>query len=97
MPPDSLIRAPDLWSQIIASNAPEIIAVLDKIGVDLAEIREALAEVSVVPEAELTDAIDPVRRLRAGNDGRRTLPTSMVVPLGSTKSSQSSSMTSPGN
>lgn len=66
---------PDLWSQIIASNAPEIIAVLDKIGVDLAEIREALAEVSVVPEAELTDAIDPVRRLlERGNDGRRTLP-----------------------
>ena len=66
---------PELWSQIIASNAPEIIAVLDRVGADLAEIREALAEASVVEDQQQPGAIDPVRRiLERGNDGRRALP-----------------------
>lgn len=66
---------PELWSQIIGSNAPEIIAVLDRVAAELADVRDALAEQSLTLDSESTAAIEPVRRvLERGNEGRRALP-----------------------
>lgn len=66
---------PELWSQIIGSNAPEIIAVLDRVAIELAEVRDALAEQALVQDSDSTTAIEPVRRvLERGNEGRRALP-----------------------
>ena len=66
---------PELWTQIIGSNAPEIIAVLDRIDVDLREVRESLASQSLAEESGSAAAISPVRRiLERGNEGRRVLP-----------------------
>lgn len=66
---------PELWSQIIGSNAPEIIAVLDRVGLELGEIRESLAAQALAQDADSAEAMAPVRRvLERGNDGRRVLP-----------------------
>lgn len=65
----------ELWTQIISSNAPEIIAVLDRVSADLAEVRESLAEETTTLSPELSDSMGAVRRvLERGNEGRRALP-----------------------
>ena len=66
---------PELWSQIIGSNAPEIIAVLDRVAAELGDVRDALAEQALVGESGSEAAIEPVRKvLERGNEGRRALP-----------------------
>ncbi len=66
---------PELWAQIICSNAPEIIAVLDRVTAELTEVREALAEQARSGYSDSGAGIEPVRRiLERGNEGRRALP-----------------------
>lgn len=66
---------PELWSQIIGSNAPEIIAVLDRVSGELAGVREALRRQMDGASPDSDAGVAAVRRmLERGNEGRHALP-----------------------
>jgi prephenate dehydrogenase len=64
----------DLWAEIIDSNAPEIVAVLDRLSDDLDIVRAVLAERSLHDHDSAT-SLEPIRNvIERGNAGRAVLP-----------------------
>ncbi|NQU37286.1 MAG: prephenate dehydrogenase/arogenate dehydrogenase family protein, partial [Actinobacteria bacterium] len=67
---------PDLWAEILASNAPDVLAVLNRLTAELALVTESLERVADADyRRELPPDIAPVRSvLERGNQGRSALP-----------------------
>ncbi len=67
---------PDLWAEILASNAADVLAVLDRVTGELATVMAALQLVAQAEyERALPPDIEPVRHvLERGNAGRAALP-----------------------
>ncbi len=67
---------PELWAEILASNAPDVLAVLRRVTAELQQVAESLERVAQADyNRELPADFAPVREvLERGNQGRNALP-----------------------
>lgn len=67
---------PDLWAEILVSNAPDVLTVLNRVTEELVQVTKALERIAEADfRRDLPPDIGPVRSvLERGNQGRTTLP-----------------------